>query len=93
VQKRLKDQTVDANNESGGDGLIVQINPIPTYTCAINVEGAAPTDAFEARISVSGNPAFAQVTPFQGGRGTVTFNPGNFELGVFEKNQRRRGST
>lgn len=84
VQQRVQTQKMDRIQEGDGQGLILQLDPVPTYTCRIEVQGAAPTDAFEARLGPAGMPAFQQITAFTGGTCALTFKPANLELGVFQ---------
>lgn len=88
VQERVKSQKMDQNKDGNGEGYIVEVSPVPTYTCSIQVDGAAPTDAFEAKLRVAGNPAFPPiVTPFTGGTCALSFNPANLQLDVHEGGQ------
>ena len=75
---------MDRNQDGNGAGLIVEIVPIPTYTCTIEVRGATPADKFEARLGMIGNPHFIQTTPFQGNNYALSFTPGSLELKVYQ---------
>jgi len=86
VEKRVVTQKMDRNQDGNGAGLIVEITPIPTYTCAIEVRGAGPTDKFEARLGMIGNPQFVQTVPFQGDKHALRFPPGPLELKVYQDN-------
>jgi hypothetical protein len=82
VQSRIRNQRLDQNKDGNGEGYIVEVLPIPNYTCTIEVEGAAPTDTFEATLSVAGNPAMSQKVAFSGPTFALPFTPGDFVLQV-----------
>jgi Caspase domain len=87
VQQRVKTQKMDQSQDGNGNGFILEIVPIPSYSCSIEVSDATPADAFEARLGVVGNSAFQQTTAFTGGRFTLPFNPGNLTISVFQNGQ------
>lgn len=87
VQQRIPTQKVDQNKDGNGEGYIVEVLPVPLYSCDIAIQGAGPADAFDAKLSVAGNSGFSRTTPFTGGSFTLPFNPGNLLLDVFDGGQ------
>ena len=82
VQSRIRNQRLDQNKDGTGEGCIVEVLPVPQYTCAIEVRGGGPADTFEATLSVAGNPAMARKTAFTGSSVALPFTPGDFVLEV-----------
>jgi hypothetical protein len=87
VQERVRTQKMDQNKDGNGEGYIVEVVPVPSYRCSIEISGAAATDNFEARLQIAGNPAFQHVTPFTGPAFQLPFSPANLVLEVFEAGQ------
>lgn len=82
VQQRVSTQRMDQSTEGNGSGLILQIAPLPTYTCTVVVDDAKDTEDFVASMAPIGQPAFAKTTPFHGKTVALPYNPGNLELTV-----------
>ena len=82
VQSRIRNQRLDQNKDGTGDGYIVEVLPIPRYTCTIEVQDGAPADTFEATLAIAGNPAMAQKIAFTGPTFALPFTPGDFVLEV-----------
>jgi caspase domain-containing protein len=84
VQGRTKTQKIDQKKDGSGDGFILEIAPVPQYSCSILVDGAAPTETFTARLSAAGNPALASEKTFTGSSFTLPFTPGSLVLDVLD---------
>jgi Caspase domain len=82
VQTRIKPQQLDQNKDGTGDGYIVEVNPVPTYNCAIRVRGAAATDQFTVSLHPPGDPTLARTANFTGNTFSVPFRPGNYVVQV-----------
>jgi hypothetical protein len=86
VQKRMPNQKSD-DAKDGGDGYILQIQPVPTYRCTVVIEGAAQTDQFTLRRAPLGQPGFAKEEAFSGPQYQFTFTPGDLTLEVLAGNK------
>ena len=82
IQSRIRNQKLDQSQDGNGTGYIVELIPVPTYTCTITIADAAPGDALTATISVAGNPLMASRQNFSGGTCALPFTPGNLVLDV-----------
>ncbi len=82
VQNRIKPQRLDQNRDGTGDGYIVEVNPVPTYRCAIQVRGAAATDRFTVSLHPPGDPTLARTETFTGPAFSLPFRPGNYVVEV-----------
>jgi Caspase domain len=82
VQTRIKPQRLDQNKDGTGDGYIVEVQPVPTYNCAIQVRGAASTDQFTVSLHPPGDPMLARTANFTGSTCSVPFRPGNYVVEV-----------
>jgi hypothetical protein len=82
VQSRLKAQKADKAEEGTGEGLILEIAPVPTYTCNIFVRGAAATDLFTATYWVGPNRQFQKSSQFAGPAFSISYQPGDLKVEV-----------
>src|SRR5262245_23375767 len=74
VQSRITDQKVEGI-AGDGEGLILQLNPIPKYQCAITVDGADAADAFDGTLRLASARQFTEKFSFQGGTHQLAFDP------------------
>jgi hypothetical protein len=87
VANQMAGQKIDDTKEGSGDGYILQIQPIPTYTGKVAVEGAAPADQFQLKLAPAALPQFAQTYPFTGSEYQFTYQPGDLIIDVLENSQ------
>ena len=88
VEARMEGRKIDETKDASGDGFILQIQPVPTYKCTIRVAGAGPTDEFEARLGVVGQPGFIDKQKFTGPLFELPYSPGDLTLNLYQNNTR-----
>jgi Caspase domain len=86
VQSRMGSQQIGEEKDGDLDGLILQIQPVPTYKCKVTVLGAASTDLFKLRRSPAGQPEFLKEDPFFGSQYEMSYQPGDLVIDVLEGN-------
>jgi len=74
-------QPIDSTQEGAGDGVLLEIAPIPSYACDILVDGAQPADAFIADLRDSRQRPLAAES-FSGASHTVTLAPDDYFVSV-----------
>jgi Caspase domain len=82
VQTRIKPQRLDQNKDGTGEGYILELNPVPTYQCAIQVRGAGSADQFTVSLHPPGDPTLARTTAFTGPMFSLPFRPGAYVVEV-----------
>jgi hypothetical protein len=73
-------QQVDSDQEGKGRGLILEVKPVPKYTCDITIDNAAPTDQFTLSISTQGGKPIKE--KFRGGSHKFDMKPGYLEITI-----------
>lgn len=81
VERRLTNQDVDQRVEGRRDGLIRRVAPIPDFTCSVEVQGAAPADAFVLTVTDSRQTIVDTVT-FAGPNATFARSPDDYMLAI-----------
>jgi caspase domain-containing protein len=79
LKTKLKNQEIEANSGADGDGLIMELSPVPQYDCEVIVANAASGDSFTLKVS---NALMGETHAFQGDSYKVQLKPFDYFLEV-----------
>jgi Caspase domain len=81
IQRSLGKNDLDPEKRGPADGSIVQLDPLPTSNCTVEVMGAAAADAFTLRATDVRNGQRDPVT-FQGSQKSISVPPDDYVLSL-----------